>query len=63
MKKLDWIVAGQTVTADRLKEAKDLPRAAQAELWVGRTLNRAAVNAISEAVKTAPTPAKKKEGE
>ena len=62
MKKLDWIKTGQTVTASRLKQAKDLPEAAKAELWIGRTLNRAAVKLIMEAVNKKPTP-KKKEGD
>ena len=63
MMKLDWIQAGQTVTADRLKDAKDLPEAAKAELWIGRTLNRAAVEVITAAAQKAKPAPKKKEGE
>lgn len=62
MKTPEWIKAGQTVTADRLKEAKDFPQAARAELWKGRTLNKAAAKLIMEAVNKEPAP-KKKEGD
>jgi hypothetical protein len=61
-KKLDWIKAGQTVTADKMEEAKDLPATAKDELWIGRTLNRAAVEVITAAIKK-KSARKKKEGE
>jgi len=66
MKKLDWIRAGQTVTESRIAEAEKagLPVEAMAELWKGRTLNRAAVekiNSVKVEVKQ-PEP-KKKDGE
>ena len=63
---LDWIVPGQTVTESRLAEAEKagLPAGALAELWKGRTLNRAAVDKIKsvKVEETKPEP-QKKDGE
>ena len=64
--KLDWLVAGQTVTESRLDEATKagLPELALAELWKGRTLNRAAVEKINQAKADTKEPEpKKKAGE
>ena len=60
--KLDWIVAGQTVTDSRIAEAAKagLPEAALAELWKGRTLNKAAVEKINQA-KASKSPEPKSE--
>ena len=66
MKKLDWIVPGQTVTESRIADAEKagLPVAAMDQLWKGRTLNRAAVEAIKsvKVEKEQPAP-KNKDGE
>ena len=64
--KLDWLAVGQTVTESRIAEAvkAGLPESALAELWTGRTLNKAAVEKINQAKaeKKEPEP-KKKDGE
>ena len=40
-----------------LSECEDLPEAAKAELWKGRTLNRKAMAAINAAIESAASPA------
>ena len=64
MSNIAWLVTGQTVTKSRFEEAviANLPPAAMAEIWVGRTLNKQAVANINKAIE-AGAPAPEEEGE
>ncbi len=67
MKLPAWMKKGQVVTASRMKEAvaAKLPEAAMAHIWIGNTLNKRNIAAITEAIKASkPKPkSTKKDGE
>ena len=53
---------GQTITKEIMAECKEMPPAALREIWIGRTINKAALMAIEAAIKDAkPTKTKKAE--
>ena len=57
---------GQTITDEILEQCCDLPDAARAELWKGRTLNKRAMTAIAAAIdeqQAAPVADTTEEGE